>query len=131
MDDLIELLRLLERDHAPDGWPAVQMRDITALLDALEAARDDAERWRFVTNELSEAYGDGNTEPHECHVHLEWVQGPWIRDGSNGGRGRPDTFPGWNAIVDAKIAQHRLDYDDLDAAIDQARGKAGGEVGNG
>ena len=27
-----ERLRLLEQDHAPDGWPAVQMRDISALL---------------------------------------------------------------------------------------------------
>lgn len=41
-NDLIERLRLLERDHEPDGWPAVRMRDITALLDALEAARADA-----------------------------------------------------------------------------------------
>lgn len=39
MSDLIERMRLLEQDHDPDGWPAVQMRDITALLDALEAAR--------------------------------------------------------------------------------------------
>ena len=42
MDELIERLRLLEQDHEPDGWPAVRMRDITALLDALEAAREDA-----------------------------------------------------------------------------------------
>ncbi len=38
--DLIERLRLLEQDHEPDGWPAVRMRDITAILDAFEAARD-------------------------------------------------------------------------------------------
>lgn len=42
MDDLVERLRLLEQDHEPDGWPAVRMRDITALLAALEAARKDA-----------------------------------------------------------------------------------------
>ena len=42
--DLIERLRLLEQDHEPDGWPAVRMRDITALLDAIEAAREDAEK---------------------------------------------------------------------------------------
>ncbi|MCD1628294.1 hypothetical protein [Marinobacter shengliensis] len=39
MDDLIERMRTLEQDHEPDGWPAVQMRDISALCDALEAAR--------------------------------------------------------------------------------------------
>ena len=38
MRELIERLRVLEQDHEPDGWPAVRMRDITALLDALDAA---------------------------------------------------------------------------------------------
>lgn len=36
--DLAELLgrmRLLAMDHDPDGWPAVRMRDITALCDAI------------------------------------------------------------------------------------------------
>lgn len=41
--DLIERLRLLEQDHEPDGWPAVRMRDITALLDVIEAARAERE----------------------------------------------------------------------------------------
>lgn len=36
MSDIVKRLRLLEADHPPDGWPAVQMRDITALLDALD-----------------------------------------------------------------------------------------------
>ena len=44
MIDLIERLRLLEQDHEPDGWPAVRMRDITELLDALEAARESLDR---------------------------------------------------------------------------------------
>ena len=35
--ELIERLRVLEQDHKPDGWPAIQMRDVTALLDTLEA----------------------------------------------------------------------------------------------
>lgn len=42
MDDLVARLRLLEQDHEPDGWPAVRMRDITAILDALEATREGA-----------------------------------------------------------------------------------------
>lgn len=44
MVELVERLRLLEQDHEPDGWPAVRMRDITALLDELEAAQEDVER---------------------------------------------------------------------------------------
>jgi len=37
MSEAIERLRLLESDHSPDGWPAVQMRDITSVLDELDA----------------------------------------------------------------------------------------------
>lgn len=37
MSEASERLRLLEVDHVPDGWPAVKMRDITAVLDELEA----------------------------------------------------------------------------------------------
>ena len=40
MSEASKRLRRLEADHAPDGWPAVQMRDITAVLDELEALRE-------------------------------------------------------------------------------------------
>lgn len=36
---LIERMRAFEADHAPDGWPCIRMRDITALCNAVEAAR--------------------------------------------------------------------------------------------
>ena len=39
--ELRERLRSFEADHDPDGWPAVRMRDITALLDDLDNARSD------------------------------------------------------------------------------------------
>ena len=39
MSEASERLRLLAADHAPDGWPAVKMRDITAVLDELDAMR--------------------------------------------------------------------------------------------
>lgn len=32
LDELITRLHLLEQDHEPDGWPAVQMCDVTRLL---------------------------------------------------------------------------------------------------
>jgi hypothetical protein len=34
--ELVSMMRLLEQDHDPDGWPAVQMKDISALCDAIE-----------------------------------------------------------------------------------------------
>ncbi len=36
MNDLISRLRRLESDHEPEGYPPVQMKDITALVDACE-----------------------------------------------------------------------------------------------
>ena len=39
MKDLICRLRLLELDHVPDGWPAIRMRDVSALLDQVQLMR--------------------------------------------------------------------------------------------
>ena len=36
-NDHYKLARALEADHKPDGWPAVQMETITALLNRLDA----------------------------------------------------------------------------------------------
>lgn len=36
INELLARMRLLETDHAPEGWPAVQMKDITALCDEIE-----------------------------------------------------------------------------------------------
>ena len=52
MSDASKRLRRLEADHAPDGWPAVQMRDITAVLDELDqmhAAREATECEPYVS----------------------------------------------------------------------------------
>jgi len=42
---ILARIRALEADHAPDGWPEVQMRDLTAMrdeIDHLRAALDHA-----------------------------------------------------------------------------------------
>lgn len=35
--ELIERMRVLEIDHEPNGWPAIQMRDISAMCDAIKS----------------------------------------------------------------------------------------------
>jgi hypothetical protein len=52
IQELIERVRLYEQDHAPDGWPAIKMRDVSALADAIEAqqaeldhAMQDSQHW--------------------------------------------------------------------------------------
>jgi len=37
MNELVSKCRALALDHEPDGWPAIQMRDVSALCDAVES----------------------------------------------------------------------------------------------
>lgn len=39
-DDLMAEMRGFEEDHEPDGWPAVRMRQISALCDEVERLRE-------------------------------------------------------------------------------------------
>ena len=52
--ELIERLRVLEQDHKPDGWPAIQMRDVTALLDTIEAQSKQIESMNSAEKTLSQ-----------------------------------------------------------------------------
>lgn len=124
--ELLRALCLLPIRAGQEAEIALIAAALAAQSEASAAAvpedvRCDAERWRFLKNECTDRYGDGYSEPREAHLCLEWQQGSWIRDGSNGGRGRPDTFPGWDAIVDEMIARAAdelaaLDADDDDVA---------------
>lgn len=38
---LVEQVRIMEIDHAPDGWPGVKMQTLTELADELEAAHSN------------------------------------------------------------------------------------------
>lgn len=42
--ELIERMRVLEIDHEPNGWPAIQMRDISAMCYAIESILAENER---------------------------------------------------------------------------------------
>ena len=41
MNDLVKRLRSFETDHKPHGWPPIQMRDVSAFLDRIEALERD------------------------------------------------------------------------------------------
>lgn len=80
LDALIDRMRTLTIDHEPDGWPAVRMRDITALLEhivCLEArvqelgqmARDcTSRRVRELEAQLA-SIGAGGVEPLRKCLH--------------------------------------------------------------
>ena len=42
--ELIERMRGFEIDHSPDGWPAIRMREISAMCDAIESLLAENER---------------------------------------------------------------------------------------
>ena len=35
IDEVLERMKLLEIDHTPDGWPAIQTKDVTAMRDEI------------------------------------------------------------------------------------------------
>src|SRR5690554_207214 len=69
-------MRSLEQDHEPDGWPAVQMRDLSALCDLVEAAGGQSVQPAVgpeVTDEMIDAgaqrlvaWDDGSEWPDSC-----------------------------------------------------------------
>lgn len=78
---LHERLRLLEEDHKPEGWPAVQMRDITALLDERDTLRE-ALRECLRVNETSA--GDNISEWANAMLKAREALGE-IQDGETNG----------------------------------------------
>lgn len=46
--EFLDSMRSLKDDHEPDGWPAIQMRDVTRLveiIDGLVPVLDRLEEW--------------------------------------------------------------------------------------
>lgn len=44
IDDLLKFVESLATDHKPDGWPAIQMQEVTALADEVKRLRAENER---------------------------------------------------------------------------------------
>ena len=55
---LIERFRGLHFDHAPDGWPAVRTREITALLDRITELESQLAQ-RFDATDMATAAAQG------------------------------------------------------------------------
>ena len=55
---LIERFRGLHFDHAPDGWPAVRTREITALLDCITELESQLAQ-RFDAADMATASAQG------------------------------------------------------------------------
>ena len=69
---LIERFRGLHFDHAPDGWPAVRTREITALLDRITELESQLAQ-RFDAADMATASAQGDA--------LDAVRYRFLRDG--------------------------------------------------
>ena len=78
--EIVEEMRSFEADHKPDGWPAVKMRQISALCD-------EAERLRAEMKPEWDEAGEAKTLAAAAEDADEWMalierlhnngRGPW------------------------------------------------------
>jgi len=55
MRELLERMTHLKADHDPDAWPAVQMRELTRLMDAIDYYKADNVRLAGSLEEIERA----------------------------------------------------------------------------
>ena len=70
MSCLVRRVRIYEKDHAPDGWPAVEMSMLTEMANQLEAARKD----------LKEA---GDCIYRLARSNDDYIAASWYRSGAS------------------------------------------------
>ena len=120
---LIERFRGLHFDHAPDGWPAVRTREITALLDRItELESQLAQRFDVADMATAAAQGfrDGAAsvdvaQERPTPEHIEAMQRAWLwmeNQAEAQSKGGHATFD---------LMMLRDERDALRAAIDAAR----------
>ena len=68
---LIERFRGLHFDHAPDGWPAVQTREITALLARITELESQLAQ-RFDAADMATAAAQGFRDGAAKEQQAEW-----------------------------------------------------------
>lgn len=74
---IVTEMRGFEIDHEPDGWPAVRMRQISALCDEVDRLRKDAERARWLQNALEHIAG--SCEGRAAEIATEALKTPNVQ----------------------------------------------------
>lgn len=74
--ELLERMRGFEVDHKPEGWPAIRMREVSALCDALEAAQKrEKELWTALEECKQQANMMRDLERADA-ARLDWLADP-------------------------------------------------------
>lgn len=111
IDAVIERLSLLHIAHEPDGWPAVQMRDISALLDETDAAR----------SQIADLCAANQALLAEVEaLRQKAARYDWLRAQPNNTDAPRIDVVYWTAEDEASNAGEGLRMEALDAAIDAA-----------
>ena len=61
IDDLLKFVFSLAKDHKPDGWPAIQMQEITPLAEEIVGLRAENEALKAaLLKEKKKEWGEGD-----------------------------------------------------------------------
>jgi hypothetical protein len=89
-DEQLQRLRAFEADHSPDGWPAIQMRDVSALISEIErlTAENEAQTaWKAkIIKSAEDAHGPAafrfklslNKRGTASNEFPNWLDGRWV-----------------------------------------------------
>lgn len=79
LPELIERMRGLHVDHVPDGWPAVRMREISALLDRIAELEAQLARKVPTKEELADylLQKDAVIIARKTYEAMRWPSPPW------------------------------------------------------
>ena len=109
--DLVARMRSFEVDHEPDGWPAVRMREISALCDEIErlraalASRDEVAPSDFPPEKVP---AQQTQDPDRLRIRFEDRFGALFgtdRHADNGEYVEPDTNAAW--LVYSAVAERQ------------------------
>ena len=73
IDDLLEIVESLAIDHTPEGWPAIQMQEVTALADEIKRLRAENKRLRSAALDVV-SWDWRELQQHPDHV--DWIAAP-------------------------------------------------------
>ena len=76
VERLVMRCRELEMDHEPNGWPAIQMRDVTALCSEIDRLRALSDNLLDIAAEAYQRFIDYEMIVDSCapHHHCDFMR---------------------------------------------------------
>ena len=71
MMDFVERVRIIEQDHEPDGWPAIQTHELRAAANEIQRLREELAKREWQTIETA-PHGLPMTDSAGQYIESEW-----------------------------------------------------------